>query len=161
MSLAQSRPCSCLFHLSFFGPLPVRIQEGPLPDLENPLPLVSPTLFALCLFHADRSGMMERPETLPVPTPKSGELAATLKGKKAIAVLDRAISFGASGGPLFMEICSALFNAGERTPVLNFLYGLGGRAAEIENIEEVYQRLQTVAKDGKVDKMINYLNLRE
>jgi len=36
-------------------------------------------LFALCLFHADRSGMMERPETLPVPTPRSGELSATLK----------------------------------------------------------------------------------
>ncbi len=36
-------------------------------------------LFALCVFHADRSGMMERPDTLPVPTPKRGELSATLK----------------------------------------------------------------------------------
>lgn len=29
-------------------------------------------LFALCIFHADRSGAMERPATLPVPTPKRG-----------------------------------------------------------------------------------------
>ena len=36
-------------------------------------------LFALCLFHADRSGVMERPATLPVPTPRPGELAATVK----------------------------------------------------------------------------------
>lgn len=36
-------------------------------------------LFALCLFHADRSGMMERPHTLPVPTPRRGELAAAVK----------------------------------------------------------------------------------
>lgn len=36
-------------------------------------------LFALCLFHADRSALMERPETLPVPTPRRGELAAVVK----------------------------------------------------------------------------------
>jgi AcrR family transcriptional regulator len=36
-------------------------------------------LFALCLFHADRSGMMARPGKLPVPTPRRGELAATVK----------------------------------------------------------------------------------
>jgi pyruvate ferredoxin oxidoreductase alpha subunit len=105
-----------------------------------------------------KAGLLKLRVFRPFP---AKELAAALKGKKAIAVLDRAISFGASGGPLFMEICSALFNAGEHIPVLNFLYGLGGRAAEIENIEEVYQRLHRVAKDGKVDKMINYLNLRE
>lgn len=36
-------------------------------------------LFALCLYHADRSGMMEKPETLPVPTPGRGELAAAVR----------------------------------------------------------------------------------
>jgi AcrR family transcriptional regulator len=36
-------------------------------------------LFALCIFHADRSGVMERPATLPVPTPKQGELSAAVK----------------------------------------------------------------------------------
>jgi AcrR family transcriptional regulator len=36
-------------------------------------------LFALCVFHADRSGVMETPETLPVPAPRSGELSSTVK----------------------------------------------------------------------------------
>jgi AcrR family transcriptional regulator len=36
-------------------------------------------LFALCLWHADRTGVMERPETLPVPTPRVGELSGTIK----------------------------------------------------------------------------------
>jgi AcrR family transcriptional regulator len=36
-------------------------------------------LFALCIFHADRSGVMEQPDTLPVPTPKPGELSALVK----------------------------------------------------------------------------------
>jgi pyruvate ferredoxin oxidoreductase alpha subunit len=105
-----------------------------------------------------KAGLLKLRVFRPFP---AEELAAALKGKKAIAVLDRAISFGAHGGPLFMEICSALFNAGEQIPTLNFLYGLGGRAAEIENIEDVYARLQSVAKQGKVDNVINYLNLRE
>lgn len=36
-------------------------------------------LFALCLLHADRSDLVERPATLPLPTPARGELAATVK----------------------------------------------------------------------------------
>jgi AcrR family transcriptional regulator len=36
-------------------------------------------LFALCLSHADRSGTMEKPRTLPVATPRQGQLAATVK----------------------------------------------------------------------------------
>lgn len=36
-------------------------------------------LFGLCLFQADRSGKLRRPVTLPVPTPKRGELAAAVK----------------------------------------------------------------------------------
>jgi len=91
----------------------------------------------------------------------ANELAAALKHTKAIAVLDRSISFGGHGGPAFMEVCSALFNARVHIPVLNFIYGLGGRAAEIENIVEVYDRLKSVAETGKVDNLINYLNLRE
>jgi len=45
--------------------------------------------------------------------------------------------------------------------VINFIYGLGGRAVEIENIQEVYQKLGKVAKTGNVTKIVNYLNLRE
>jgi pyruvate ferredoxin oxidoreductase alpha subunit len=78
-----------------------------------------------------------------------------------VAVLDRAISFGAHGGPLFIEICSALYNAGVRVPVTSFIYGLGGRPAEIESIEEVYGHLQKVASTGKIDRLVNFLNLRE
>ena len=41
------------------------------------------------------------------------ELADALKGVKAVAVLDRSISFGAmdGAGPLFLEVCAALFAA--------------------------------------------------
>jgi len=105
-----------------------------------------------------KAGLLKLRAFRPFP---ARQIAETFKHLKSLAVMDRAISFGAHGGPLFMEICSALFNAHLDIPVLNFIYGLGGRAAEIENIEEVYARLQKVAQAGQVDQAINYLNLRE
>lgn len=105
-----------------------------------------------------KAGLMKLRVFRPFP---AMEIVDALKGKKAVAVLDRAISFGAQAGALFSEVCSALYNRGEHIPVIDFIYGLGGRAAELENIEEVYQKLQKISKTGKVDKYLNYLNLRE
>jgi pyruvate ferredoxin oxidoreductase alpha subunit len=105
-----------------------------------------------------KAGLLKLRVFRPFP---AREIADAVKHLKSVAILDRAISFGAHGGPLFMEICSALYNAHLNLPVLNFLYGLGGRAAEIVNIEEVYAKLQKVAQTGQVDQVINYLNLRE
>lgn len=105
-----------------------------------------------------KAGLMKLRVFRPFPAQK---IVEALRGKKAVAVLDRAISFGAQGGALFAEVCSALYNLGEHIPVINFLYGLGGRAAELENIEEVYQKLQKIAQTGEVENLVNYLNLRE
>jgi pyruvate ferredoxin oxidoreductase alpha subunit len=105
-----------------------------------------------------KAGLLKLRAFRPFP---AKQIAETFQQVKSLAVLDRAISFGAHGGPLFMEICSALYNAQMNIPVLNFIYGLGGRAAEIENLQEVYTRLQKVAQTGKIDQAINYLNLRE
>jgi AcrR family transcriptional regulator len=49
-------------------------------------------LFALCVFHADRSGVMERPAQLPVPTPGPGELSATVKQALAEQSIPRALA---------------------------------------------------------------------
>ena len=42
------------------------------------------------------------------------EIAEALKGAKAVAVLDRSESFGAEGGPLFLEVRSALYDLEKR-----------------------------------------------
>ncbi len=105
-----------------------------------------------------RAGLIKLRVFRPFP---HAELTDALGGLKALAVLDRAISFGAQGGALFGEVSSALYNRGLRIPVMDFIYGLGGRAAELENIEEVYHKLRQVAQTGKVDNLVNYLNLRE
>jgi pyruvate ferredoxin oxidoreductase alpha subunit len=91
------------------------------------------------------------------------ELADALKDVKAVAVLDRSISFGAmdGAGPLFLEVCAALFAAGSKTKAVNYIYGLGGRDTFPQYFERVAGDLQEVAATGKVKSMVNYLGLRE
>jgi pyruvate ferredoxin oxidoreductase alpha subunit len=96
------------------------------------------------------------------PFPAS-ELAEALRGVKAVAVLDRSISFGAmeGAGPLFLEVCAALFSAGLDTKVVNYIYGLGGRDIFPQHFEQVASDLQDVAATGKVKSLVSYLGLRE
>ncbi|KAF2955792.1 pyruvate ferredoxin oxidoreductase [Marinitoga sp. 38H-ov] len=59
------------------------------------------------------------------PFPKK-ELLEALEGRKAIMVLDRAMSFGKEA-PLYSLIKSALYEAKDRPMIGSYVYGLGGR----------------------------------
>jgi pyruvate ferredoxin oxidoreductase alpha subunit len=87
------------------------------------------------------------------------EIAAALKGRKAVGVLDRAVSFGAVGGPLFSEVRSALYGQPGAPPVLNWMYGLGGRDCDLRQIASVIDRLVEAA-GGKIGEEINLLGVR-
>lgn len=89
------------------------------------------------------------------------EIVQLLKSVEAVAVLDRSVSFGAQGGPLFLEIRSALFEEEKRPPVVNYIYGLGGRDIGIEEIETVYKNLERIADSKKTEELVGYLGLRE
>jgi pyruvate ferredoxin oxidoreductase alpha subunit len=80
---------------------------------------------------------------------------------KAIAVLDRSSSPGAFGAPLFTEIRSALYDHEERPPIVNYVYGLGGRDIMVEHFKDIALRLEKIAETGKVDERLGYINLRE
>ncbi|MBE0417151.1 MAG: pyruvate ferredoxin oxidoreductase [Coriobacteriia bacterium] len=73
------------------------------------------------------------------------ELAAALSSVKAVAVLDRAESFGAEGGPLYLETRSALYDLEHRMPVVNYVYGLGGSDVKLELIRSVFDDLSDIA----------------
>jgi pyruvate ferredoxin oxidoreductase alpha subunit len=90
------------------------------------------------------------------------EIVAALSKFKAIAVMDKADSFNAAGGPLFTEITSAMFGKGVFGPkVVNYIYGLGGRDFKTNDVEFVYNELFKIASSGKVDSVYNYLGVRE
>ncbi|OIO34311.1 MAG: pyruvate ferredoxin oxidoreductase [Candidatus Omnitrophica bacterium CG1_02_40_15] len=94
------------------------------------------------------------------PFPREKILVA-LKNIKAVAVLDRAESFSAEGGPLYTEIKAALYDSGIRPLVTNYIYGLGGRDIFPDDIKKAYFDLGVALKNKKVSNPINYLGSRE
>lgn len=88
------------------------------------------------------------------------ELAEALRGVKAVAVLDRAESFGAEGGPLFLEVRSALYDAENRPALINYIYGLGGADVKLELIQQVYSDLADIASGVAQPGRMSYLGTR-
>lgn len=89
------------------------------------------------------------------------EIAEALKNVKAVAVMDKADSFNAAGGPVFTEVTSALYKNAGSVKAINYIYGLGGRDVRAEELESVYTELEEIAKTGKVNAVYNYLGIRE
>lgn len=90
------------------------------------------------------------------------EIADALKNCKAVAVMDKADSLNAAGGPLFTEVASAMYVKGVIAPkVINYIYGLGGRDVRTDDIETVYNRLSDIAQTGNVGEVFNHLGVRE
>ena len=89
------------------------------------------------------------------------ELAAVLKDRKAVAVMDRSEMFSATGGPLGAEVRAALFSAKAQVEVVNYFYGLGGRDITVEDFERVYNRLEEIARTHVIKDMYEYIGLRE
>ena len=84
-------------------------------------------------------------------------VAEKLAGRKAVCVLDRSASFGGQGGPVFMEIRSAMY--GQQVPIHGYIYGLGGRDFDLQQVGTVIEDLQKVAAGGAVND-INLLGIR-
>jgi pyruvate ferredoxin oxidoreductase alpha subunit len=90
------------------------------------------------------------------------EYAKALQHVKVVGVLDRADSFGAQGGPVFLEVRAALYDCDPRPQVLPFIYGLGGRDIFPDNIEQAFAVLRKAARSKKRASVERrYLNLRE
>ena len=88
------------------------------------------------------------------------EIRSALAGVKAIAVLDRSESFGAEGGPLFLEVRGALYDLDARIPVVNYIYGLGGSDVKTELIESVFKDLTDIASGAARPSAMQYLGTR-
>ena len=91
------------------------------------------------------------------------ELADALSHLKAVAVMDRSISFGAmnNAGPLFLELVAALALHGVQVPMADYVYGLGGRDILPGEIEQVYRETFKMAETGQVEHLVTYLSVRE
>ena len=88
------------------------------------------------------------------------EVAKALSHLKAVAVLDKSDSLNAIGGALFEDVVSSMYVAKQNVPVVNYVYGIGGRDTTEKEINSVYTDLAEIAKDGKVENPYRYLGLR-
>ncbi|HDI73895.1 MAG TPA: pyruvate ferredoxin oxidoreductase [Candidatus Korarchaeota archaeon] len=78
----------------------------------------------------------------------------------AVGVLDRCLSFGAEGGPVFAEVRSALYSSPSKPAVYNYVYGLGGRDLPPRLIAKAFNELLEVKTEPE-RPVVKYLGVRE
>jgi len=89
------------------------------------------------------------------------EIGAALASVKVVAVMDRSDGMSGMGGPLFVEIRSALYDFSSQPRVVNYVYGLGGRDINLNLLRGVFQDLLEIMRTGKITRMVNYPGVRE
>ncbi len=80
------------------------------------------------------------------------ELRDLTSGSKVLAVVDRALSLGGPGGPVFSEIRSALYPLKDKPVVAGYVAGLGGRDVTIEDFRTIIDDAVGVAEKGYTDE---------
>jgi pyruvate ferredoxin oxidoreductase alpha subunit len=88
-------------------------------------------------------------------------IRSALENVKAIAVMDKSMSFGGNGGPVYHEIRHVLYDSTNSPYIVNYIYGLGGRDTNPTELRSIYADLQAIIKTQHVDTPIQYLGLRE
>jgi pyruvate ferredoxin oxidoreductase alpha subunit len=104
-----------------------------------------------------KAGLLRLRTFRPLPVE---EIRSALANVKAVAVMDRCMSFGGNGGPVFHEVRHLLYEAASRPYVVNYIYGLGGRDASPTELRSIYENLQRILQAGCVETPIQYLGLR-
>ncbi|MCW4054164.1 MAG: pyruvate ferredoxin oxidoreductase [Candidatus Bathyarchaeota archaeon] len=104
-----------------------------------------------------KAGLLRLRTFRPLPVEA---IRSALINVKAVAVMDKSMSFGGNGGPVFHEVRHLLYDVASRPYVLNYIYGLGGRDTSPVELRSIYENLQDIVQTGRVEKPIQYLGLR-
>ena len=88
-------------------------------------------------------------------------IAKALSKVKAVAMMERSMSFGGRGGAVFHEVRHALYDAAARPFIVNYIHGLGGRDTNPTQMRRVYDDLQKIIKAKRVDGLVRFVGLRE
>ncbi len=107
-----------------------------------------------------KAGLLKVRMFRPFPAEEIAE-ALSKSNIKSVAVLDKSDSLNATGGALFEDITSAMYVNQKTVPVVSYIYGIGGRDTTSDNIESVFNDLQKINKDTKLENPYRYLGLRK
>ena len=104
-----------------------------------------------------KAGLLKLRVFRPFP---AEEISKALEHVKAVAVLDKAESLNACGGPLFTDVTSGMYANNSKVPTVGYTYGIGGRDTTFKDIEGVYNDLQEIVKTGNIGNPYRYFGLR-
>ena len=102
-----------------------------------------------------RVGLLRVRYLRPLPTVA---LAAALGNAKAVAVLEKDVSFGAEG-TVFTNVNSALQQAGVRVPTYDFIGGLGGDDIMPVQVEAIFRTLVRSVSEGVEVPRVSFLGI--
>jgi len=105
-----------------------------------------------------KAGLLRIRTFRPLPVK---EITKALEKVKAVAVMDRSLSFGGNGGAVYHEVRHVLYDGRVHPYVVNYVYGLGGRDTSPSQLRRIYEDLQKILKVQRVENPIQYLELRE
>jgi pyruvate ferredoxin oxidoreductase alpha subunit len=78
------------------------------------------------------------------------EFFKAVSGKKQLIVIDRAISFGGPGGPVALELRSALYNKPDAPAIVNYVAGLAGRDVAVADFKKIILEGKSKANKGEL-----------
>ena len=104
-----------------------------------------------------KAGLLKLRVYRPFP---AEEISKALSNLKVIAVLDKADSLNACGGPLFTDITSAMYVNNLTIPTISYIYGIGGRDTTANDIEKVYKDLLEILTENKINNPYRYLGVK-
>lgn len=107
-----------------------------------------------------KAGLLKIRMFRPFPAREIAE-ALSKESIKSIAVLDKSDSVNGAGGALFEDVTSAMYVNNKHVSIVNYIYGIGGRDTTADDIESVFEDLQKIQKDEKVENPYRYLGLRK
>ncbi len=94
------------------------------------------------------------------PFPRE-EIKEFLSNALVVGVMDRAIAFGSSFGPVCLDVKATLQGSKlSSLPVVNYIYGLGGRDISPKDIEKIYYELEKIKITGEHPNSPRYIGVR-
>ncbi len=88
------------------------------------------------------------------------EIAKALEKVKAVAVLDKADPVNGAAGALYEDVATGMYVNKSNVPMVNYIYGIGGRDTTSYDIEGVFNDLIEIAKTGEVGNPYRYFGVR-
>ena len=87
-------------------------------------------------------------------------IRGALKDVRAVAVMDRAMSFGGPAGPLMMDMAAAFYGLEEGPVMVNYIYGLGGRDISTDDFKAVVRDVLKAAEEGVKGVPVRFVGVR-